>query len=244
MWAEQYLDHVIAQLADLRQRELPAIKQAAGALAETLANGGMIYAFGCGHSAALTMDLFYRAGGLLLIHPIFDDRILLDHRPVTETSEWEQREGWVQEVFAQAGAQAGDALIIFSNSGRNGAPIDLAFAAKEQGLKVIALLSKAYQTLPSRHSSGKHLADVADIVVDTQVEVGDASLTLPGLEQPVGPASTVLGSALAQAIMVEAMGKLLEQGQSPPVWISGNVPGGKEHNDALIAQYRDRVKFL
>jgi uncharacterized phosphosugar-binding protein len=244
MWAEKYLDILTEKLATIKTNGLPAITAAADLLAESLASGGMVYVFGCGHSAALAMDLFYRAGGLLLIHPIFDDRLLLDHRPVTETSEWEQREGWVQEVFAQAGAQPGDTLIIFSNSGRNGAPIDLALCAKEAGLKVVAVLSRAYQALPSRHSSGQHLADVAHIVVDTLVEIGDASISLPGLKQQVGPASTVLGSAVAQAIIIEAMGKLLERGQTPPVWISGNVPGGTEHNQALLAQYRDRIKFL
>jgi uncharacterized phosphosugar-binding protein len=244
-WATRFLDVLAAKLDEVRSRELPAIAKAAGALADTVAGGGLIYVFGCGHSAALSMDLFYRAGGLMLIHPIFDDRIILDHRPVTETSEWEQREGWIPEVFAASGARAGDAIIIFSTSGRNGAPIDMALAAKAAGLTVVAVTSVSYAaSLPSRHSSGKRLHEVADIVIDNHVDPGDASMALPGLQQKAGPTSTAMGSAIAQCVIVETMARLLAKGQTPPVWVSGNLPGGTEQNEAVLSRYRDRIRFL
>lgn len=244
MFALDYLDVLSRKLAEIKATEQPALARAADALAEVIVGGGLIYVFGCGHSAALTMDLFYRAGGLLLVHPVFDERILLDYRPVTDTSAWEQREGWAQAVFTASGATAGDAIIIFSNSGRNGAPIDVALAAREAGVRVIAITSLAYQVLPARHSSGKRLAEVADIVIDSHVDVGDAALSLPGLEQPVGPTSTVLGSAVAQAMVVEAIARLVARGETHPVWVSGNVPGGKEHNERLLQRYRDRIRFM
>ena len=244
-WATKYLAVLSAKLDEIRSRELPSIARAADILADTIAAGGLIYVFGCGHSAALSMDLFYRAGGLMLVDAIFDDRIMLDHRPVTETSEWEQREGWMPEVFAASGARGGDAMIVFSTSGCNGAPVDTALAAKAAGLTVVAVTSRAYaEVAPSRHSSGKRLHDVADIVIDNHVDPGDASLSLPGIEQKVGPTSTVLGSAVAQALIVETMARLLERNCTPPVYVSANIPGGSEHNEAVFSRYRDRIRFL
>ncbi len=245
VWATTFLEVLSAQLDEIRSLELPAISRAADALAEAIAAGGLIYVFGCGHSAALSMDLFYRAGGLMLVDAIFDGRIMLDHRPVTETSEWERREGWIAEVFASSGARAGDAMIVFSTSGRNGAPVDMALAAKAAGLTVIAVTSRAYaQAAPSLHSSGKRLHEIADIVIDNHVPPGDASLSLPGVERKVGPTSTALGSAVAQALMVETMARLVERGQTPPVYESANLPGGAERNEAVLARYRDRIRFL
>ena len=245
MWAERFFDVLKQKLEVVQSEEGPAIAAAAEALADTLSAGGLVYVFGCGHSAALTMDLFYRAGGLMLIHPIFDDRILLNHRPVTETTEWEQKEGWAPDLLPQSGARPGDAVIVFSTSGRNGAPIDIALTAKEIGLTVIAVTSRAYaSSLPSRHSSGKRLHEVADLVIDNHVDPGDASLSLPGLQQKVGPTSTVLGSAIAQALIVQAMARLLEKGETPPVYISANLPGGSEQNQQVLSRYRDRLRFL
>jgi len=243
--ADQYLSRLGDKLREIQSQEAEAIARAADALSRVLSDEGLVYVFGCGHSAALSMDLFYRAGGLMLVHPIFDDRILLDYRPVTETSEWERQEGWAPDVFAKSGAEAGDAIIVFSTSGRNGAPIDMAITAKEAGLTVIAVTSIAYAgSLPSRHSSGKRLHEVADHVLDNHVDPGDAAIALPGLEQKVGPTSTALSSALAHALIVEAMAMLLEKGIVPPVYMSANIPGGSEHNEEILSRYRDRIRFL
>jgi len=245
MWTERFFDVIRQKLDTVQSQETEAIVHAAEALADAIAGGGLVYVFGCGHSAALTMDLFYRAGGLMLIHPIFDERIILNHQPVTETTEWERREGWADQVFADSGARQGDAVIVFSTSGRNGAPIDVALAAKEAGLTVVAVTSRAYAgSLPSRHSSGQRLHEVADHVIDNHVDPGDASLSLPGLDQKVGPTSTALGSAIAQALIVETMAQLLDRGQTPPVYVSANIPGGTERNEETLSRYRDRIRFL
>ncbi len=243
-WAGEYLAILSAKLEQIRG-DLPAIVRAGEAIADVIAGGGLIYVFGCGHSAALTMDLFYRAGGLMLVHPIFDDRILLNHQPVTETSEWEKKEGWAPEVFAESGASMGDAIIIFSTNGRNGAPIDMALAGKAAGLVVIAVTSVGYASaFPSNHSSGKRLHEIADFVLDNHVDAGDASLDIPGLGERIGPTSTVLGSAVVQSAVVAAIARLAKQGYAPPIWMSGNLPGGPARNEKVLFRYRDRIRFL
>jgi uncharacterized phosphosugar-binding protein len=245
MWVDRYLDVLASKLQEVKSREAAAIAKAAEALAETLARDGLIYVFGCGHSAMMSMDLFYRAGGLVLVHPIFDERIILTRRPVTETTKWEQSEGWVQEALRDSGAREGDAIVVFSTSGRNGAPIDMALAAREAALTVIAVTSRAYaSSAPSRHSSGKRLHDVADYVIDNHVDPGDAALSIPGLDQRVGPTSTALSSAIGQALIVAAVGTLVERGERPPVYVSANLPGGEERNEQVLERYRERLSFL
>jgi uncharacterized phosphosugar-binding protein len=245
MWAERYLELLVNRLGEVKAAEAAPLAEAAQAMAEALTQGGMIWVFGCGHSAALSMDIFYRAGGLMLVQPIFDQRVLLHHRPVTETSDWERKEGWAPELFQQSGARAGDVMIVLSTSGRNGAPVDMAFAAKAAGLKVIAVTSRAYATSqPSRHSSGKRVHELADIVIDNHSTPGDAELALPGLDQKVGPMSTAVGAAILQGLIVETVANLLARGETPPVFVSANLPGGDEHNQAVLARYRNRIRYL
>jgi len=245
MWAERFFDTVSERLAEVKAAEHAALQQAAGAMADCLAADGLIYAFGSGHSAALVMDIFYRAGGLILIEPLFDDRIILNHRPVTETTDWERKEGWAPELLSRSSARPGDVIIVISTSGRNAAPVDVALAASAAGLTVIALTARRYaETLPPRHSSGKRLHEAADIVIDNHADPGDAAISLPGLDQKVGPASTVLGSAILQALVVETVSLLLSRGLTPPVYISSNLPGGDDHNQAFLARYRHRLRYL
>jgi uncharacterized phosphosugar-binding protein len=245
MWSDRYLELALAKLAEVRAAEGEKLAQAADKLAEALAAGGMIYVFGCGHSAILAMDIFYRAGGLMLVQPVFSDKIILDRVPVTETTDWERREGWVPELFAQSGAKTGDVMLVLSTSGRNGAPVDMALTAKAAGLFVIAITSPAYANVaPSRHSSGKRLHEAADLVLDNHVDPGDAAVELPGLAQRVGPVSTVVGSAMLQAIIVQTVANLQARGETPPVFVSSNVPGGQEHNEEVLAKYRDRIRYL
>lgn len=244
-WADRYFDLLCHRLAEVKEAERASIAAAARALADTLAQDGLIYVFGTGHSAALATDIFYRAGGLLLVQPLFDERVLLHRVPVTETSEWERREGWAGQLVAESGARSGDALIVISTSGRNAAPVDAALAARQAGLRVIAITAPGYAaTLPSRHSSGLRLHEVADIVVDNHADPGDAAVQLPGLPQKVAPMSTAVGSALLQAIVLETVANLLDRGYTPPVFVSANLPGGDEHNREVLARHRQRLRYL
>jgi uncharacterized phosphosugar-binding protein len=144
-------------------------------------------------------------------------------------------------ILGHYGLQS-DVIILISNSGINPMPVEMALLAKPAGLTVIAITSLAHsQSVNSRHSSGHRLYELADIVIDTHGVVGDAAVELPGGRVKSGATSTVVGSAIIQAIAVQAAALLAERGIEPPVFVSANVPGGDAHNRALIARFRSRL---
>ena len=53
-----------------------------------------------------------------------------------------------------------------------------------------------------------------------------------------GALSTVLGAAIMNAVMVEAIEYMLSKGLTPPVLISANVDGSDEHNEEILARYK------
>jgi len=245
MLFEQYLKIVEERIARVRETQRDKIASAGQAIADSVAAGGTVYAFGCGHSALLAQEITYRAGGFMLVNPIFAPGTLLDERPVTITSQIERLSGLAESVAQASGMKAGDVLLLISTSGRNALPVEMGLAAKERGVKVIALISAAYSAaVSSRHPSGHKVADIADIVLDNQADAGDAVLQMEGLPEKIGPVSGAIGAAILHAVIIHATSVLLERGIEPPVFLSGNLPGGDEHNARLLAEYCDRIHYL
>lgn len=239
----QYIDSAIALLQRVRDEESAAVTAAAALVADTVAGGGRIFAFGAGHSSLAAQDLVYRAGGLALVNLLpVPGAVGVDVVPATLGSALERVEGLARVVLDTSPARAGDLLIIISLSGRNTLPVEMAQHARALGLKVIGVTSVAYaKETTSRNSSGTFLKDHCDVVLDSKIAVGDAELTAPGIPAPFAPASTVVTSAVLQAVLATAAVGLAERGITPPMLRSGNVDGGHEWNAELIETYGDRI---
>ncbi len=245
MSATDYLTAAAEGLRCLEETQTEAIERAAEALTECIVAGGRIFSFGASHSFMLTEELVYRTGGLMLINPIYPQGMNLSVRPVTLTSQLERLADLGRVLLESSPAQAGDALLIASTSGRNAVAIDMALAAGERGVTTIAITSLAYaEGVPSRHPSGKHLHELCDLVIDNCAPLGDCAVEIPGLEQKTGPLSTVLGCAAVNAVAAQVIRNLVERGITPPVFISANLPGGDEHNARLLEENRERIFYL
>ncbi|MFE6285731.1 SIS domain-containing protein [Streptomyces sp. NPDC057877] len=243
--ADQYFDAAIGLLQRVRDEEAGAIAAAGTLLADTVAAGGRLFAFGAGHSSLPAQDVVYRAGGLALMNLLAAPGVVgVDVMPATLGSALERVEGFASAVLDSSPVRAGDALVIISLSGRNALPVEMALHAHTLGVKVIGVTSVAYASeTASRHVSGTFLKDHCDIVLDSKIAVGDAELTLDTVPAPFAPASTVVTSALLQAVMAETAATLAARGTEPPLLRSGNVDGGLEWNSHVFQQYGDRIFY-
>ncbi len=241
-----YLDTVIDLINRIKTEEAENITRAAVLLADTITDGNNIFAFGCTHSSLPIQDLVYRAGGLMLVNPLFGPGIAsLDIKPTTMSSAIEQIPGYAKIILDNSPAKSGDVIIIVSVSGRNSVPIEMAQIARERGIKVIAVTSCEYsQSVTSRHPSGKKMHDFADLVLDNKAPKGDAVLSSEKIPQKFSPVSGATSIALLHAIVAATIEELLRRDIVPPVFLAANVDGGAEYNARLFNQYRNQIFYL
>ncbi|MFI6449059.1 SIS domain-containing protein [Kitasatospora sp. NPDC050543] len=246
----QYFDAAIAHLRRVRDEQAAAIEQASELLAEAVADGLRVFAFGAGHSALPAQDVVYRAGGLVPVNLLdVPGTTGVTVRPAPLSSALERVAGLASTTLDLTPARAGDLLFVISLSGRQVMPVELAQHARAKGLRVIGLTSLAYPTeLASNHPSGTYLKDHCDVVLDSGIAVGDGELAHPGAQTGFGPVSTVVTCAVMQAVVAGAVGRLADRaldgrGDTPPLFRSGNVPGGTEWNAKVMADNAERIFY-
>jgi uncharacterized phosphosugar-binding protein len=233
----------LGQLEKLRATQWNAISQAGEWVGTALAKDHWLYAFGTGHSHLLAEEIFFRAGGLARGVPMLDNKTML-HENAIEATLQERVSGYAAEVISRYPIEAGDVLIVASNSGRNAVPIEMVLEAQRRGLKVVAITNLEHSNQwPSRHVSGKRLADVADLVIDNCGISGDACVDLAGLPSLVGSTSTITGAMIINLIIVRAMETALSLGVVPEIYISSNS-NGDDHNEKLLQKYKSRIRHL
>ncbi|MFI8239047.1 SIS domain-containing protein [Streptomyces sp. NPDC085866] len=243
--ADLFFDAAIGLLQRVREEEAEAITAAGTLLADTVAAGGRLFAFGAGHSSLAAQDVVYRAGGLALMNLLAVPGVVgVDVTPATLGSALERVDGLASAVLDSSPLRAGDALVVISLSGRNALPVEMAQRARALGVQVIGVTSVAYATqTTSQHSSGTFLKDHCDIVLDSKIAVGDAELTLDTIPAPFAPASTVVTAALMQAVVATTAATLADRGIEPPLLRSGNVDGGHDWNRRVMTEYGDRIFY-
>jgi len=176
----------------------------------------------------LVEELYGRAGGLMPVNAILIPRLML-HENMVEATLLERRAELADEVLSGQPLQTGDVMLVISNSGRNGLPVEIASRASAMGLTIIALTAVQYsRTLAARHSSGLRLFEVADIVLDNLGQPGDACLVFQESGIRSGATSTVIGAAVLNAVVVETIALIARMGVKPPVFISANIAGPDE----------------
>ena len=193
-------------------------------------------------------EMFFRAGGLSCINPIMETGLSVFNQAL-KYLELERTVNYGSAIMKYYDLQPGDVLIIFHNIGINPATIDAAMEAKKAGAKIIAVSSSHWQQeMPAdhfiRHPNKTNLFDYADVCIDDFNLVGDAVVTVPGLETPIAPVSNIIDFYIAHLLEIATVEECVARGITPPVWSSANTPGGDEKNAAYLAKYRPRVKML
>jgi uncharacterized phosphosugar-binding protein len=241
-----YLERAIELITRIKNEEADAIDQAAKMIADAIEQGHNLFAFGCTHSSLPIQDLVYRAGGLMLVNPIYGPGITaLDIKPTTISSAMEQMPGYARVILDNSPARAGDVLILVSVSGRNAVPVELAQLAKERGIKVIGVTSREYsEAVTSRHPSGKKMHDFVDLLLDNKAPKGDAVLESDRVPQRFNPVSGVTSTALLQSLIAATIEQLISRDIVPPIFLAANVDGGADYNARLLKQYREHIFFI
>lgn len=242
---DRYYSRISEILEETFREERENIERAARVIADANREHRSVFAFGCNHAGLVTLELFYRTGGMVTVNPIRAPGMMLDVTPITMSSQMERMDGYGRIILDGEACRAGDVLIIHSVSGRNAVTVDMAMAARERGMTVIVLTNMNTATsVTSRHTSGKMLHDFADILINNHGDLGDASVEISGFPQRVAPSSTVVGAAVVNAITARVSELLMEEGIMPPVFMSGNIDGGDAYNKAAIAERCENIFYM
>ena len=217
---------------DIEATQMDNIEAAAKAVAQCVKDGHIIQAWGSGHSAAGAMEVAHRAGGFIPSKRLMEP----------SNGQYEGVEGVGTVFMKKVDVRPGDVVFIISNSGRNPLCLDIALGCKAKGGLIIGVTAlEASKDLKPKHSCGKNLYEVSDIVLDNRVPEGDSCIELDVFEGKLCGISMITTSVLIQAVMYRAMEMLIADGITPPVYMSQNVDGGREFNENLEKQYIDRL---
>lgn len=238
-----YLNTIETVLERIADTQKDALERAAEMICDTLFEDGLVYIFGCGHSHIMAEEGFYRAGGLGAVYPMLQSDLML-HEGAVKSSSLERRSELAQEVIARYPLSRRDTMLVFSNSGVNGLPVEMARLATQLGVRTIGVSSGAYAEDASRHPLGLHLSDAVTLSIDTGAPHGDASLPLEGMEAAMGPVSTIACCYILNSVLARGAQMAIDRGGQPAIYVSGNIAGGREANESVIARYRHRIRQM
>ena len=229
-----------AHLEAVEERNGPTLDAVATRMLEVVADDGRIHVTGTGHSSALVLEAFYRAGGLACVHPITHPGLVPLSGGIASTV-LERSADLAEVLLAQAAPREGELAVVFSSSGANPLPVALARGMREAGASVVAVSSLPHlRAAPAR--ADVKLDELADWLLDTDVPVGDAAFEVDGAR--TAPLSSLTSVYLWNLLLARLAEAAARDGVRLPLWTSANVEGGDERNAALLAQYRPRIPLL
>lgn len=228
-----YLDEAQAVIERIRTTQMDNIEAASAICVDSIANDSLVNLFGTGHSRMFVEEMFPRHGSYPGYHSMVELSLTFHNQVVGSNGQrqamfLEKVEGLAKQIMRNFVFAPPDSFIIFSNSGVNEVVVEMALEAKERELPVIAVVSMEHcMASKPRHSCGKRLVDLADVTIDNCVPAGDAMVTIEGLDDPVGPGSTI-GCATVTNMIKCRVAELLTQQGKPPMILSSSYFLGSE----------------
>jgi len=250
MLAKIWLENARQVMAQIEQTQMDNIQQAARVMADTIEAKRWVHTFGCGHATLPIEEMYPRIGGFVGFHPMIELPLsffthIVGDMGVHQFVFLERVEGYGNEIMKSYNFDPRDTMWIFSHSGINNVNIDIALEAKRLGMKVVALGSvAAFRDKVTRHSSGKNLFEIADIVVDSCTPAQDASVPLKNHPDKVGPLSTMAMVTTVWMIVTTVAEILADRGVQLYIHPSHNIPGdttARERLTAALSEYKIRI---
>jgi len=223
--------------ADVIGNQRQKLADTAAVMAATIAQEGRIFIFGTGHSHMMAEEAFFRAGGLAPVVPIFSTALMLHENP-SFSSVLERSEGLAGVLLDTYQVRQDEMIFIFSNSGVNRMPVEMAIQARQRGLFVVSISSLTYAREAPLSRLGKRLDEIAAISIDNGGKPGDALVEIDGINWLVGASSTIIGALIWNCLLVECVKCLQADGITPPVFASHNMPTANDYNQTLLRKWR------
>lgn len=237
-------------ILDVVEAQTPQIQQAARWFADTILAGRMVHVFGSGHSRIMVEEMWPRYGSFPGFNPIVELSLTFHNLVVGANGQrqamfLENVPGLADRILRNYDLSDQDSALVISSSGCNVVPIEMAELFQQKGVRVVVLITKDHsEASTSKRVDGKKLGDFADLILDTGAPVGDAMLTVPGLDTPVAPGSTVGGAVLINCIKAEVAKLLTDAGRPPKVLSAGVVVGTDRAVDLFESAYDEHAHRL
>lgn len=250
MFARDWLTNARAVIDHIEASQLENVRQAAEVMAGSIQAKRWVHTFGCGHATLPVEEMYPRIGGFVGFHPMIELPLsffthIFGEMGIHQFVFLERIEGYGQQIMKSYSFDPRDTMWIFSHSGINNLNIDIALEAKRLGMKlVVAGSAETFKDKTTRHSSGKQIFEIADIVVDTCVPAEDATIPLKNHVDKVGPVSTIAFTTVVWMIITTVAELLVNQGERLYIHPSHNIPGDTTARDRLeeaLQQYKRRI---
>ncbi len=250
MLAEEWFKNARAVMDKIERTQMENIRKAAEVMADTIEAGRWVHTFGCGHATLPVEEMYPRIGGFVGFHPMIEVPLtfftnIVGGMGIHQFLFLERAEGYGIEIMKSYNFDKRDTMWIFSHSGINNVNIDIAFEAKKIGMKVIVFGSaNGAEKRITRHSSGKNIFEIADLVVDTCTPLEDASVPLKNHFDKIGPVSTIAFVTAVWMTITTVAEILADRGVKLFIHPSHNMPGdttAKERLYEALKEYKRRI---
>ena len=252
--SRRYFTAINQLLERVMTTQMENIEAAAQICARTIINDGLVFLWAGGHSRMSVEEMFPRIGSFPGFYPMVELALtfytnVVGNDGLAQSFFIERQEGYADVILSNYEFGPHDAMICFSSTGINGVVIDMALRVKEMGLPVIAVTSVAHaDATQSRHSSGKKLKEIADVVIDNGSPPGDAVIEIEGLRYPVAPTSTIGAVSVVNALKARTAELMVEQGVEPVVLTSPHFvereEEAKEQLQRVFAEFKRRKRMI
>jgi uncharacterized phosphosugar-binding protein len=246
MVIQTYLDKC-RDILDTISKQEDKLKTASQWFAESILAGRMVHVFGSGHSRIMVEEMWPRYGSYPGFNPIVELSLTFHNLVVGANGQrqamfLENVSGLADRILRNFDTSPIDTALVISSSGTNIVPIEMAEIFQQRGIKVVALITQVHSDASSsRRADGKKLGDFADLILDTGAPVGDAMVSIPNLEMPVAPGSTVGGATIVNCIKAEVARILTEAGHPPKALVAGALVGSQRAAEIFEAAYDEHA---
>jgi uncharacterized phosphosugar-binding protein len=250
MLAKQWLENAKEVMDKIETTQMENIKKAALVMADSIEKGKWVHTFGCGHATLPIEEMYPRIGGFVGFHPIVELPLtfftnIVGQMGVNQFIFLERVEGYGVEIMKGHNFDEADTMWLFSHTGVNSVNIDIALEAKKRGMKVVVYGSEAEaKGKKVKHSCGKTLFELADIVVDSCAPADDATVTLKNHVDKIGPVSTMAFMTTVWMTVTTVAEILADRGVKLHIHPSHNVPGdstSKERLQEALEEYKRKI---